>query len=132
MVAPSHSAAVSTGHDEPPGMNAFNFLPRGMPPPTSSIICITGKPSRNSYTPGLLMWPVRQVILVPPALGTPSAANAAPPSRRIAGTAQNVSTLLSTVGHWKAPTTAGNGGRMRGIPRLPSSDSSSADSSPHS
>jgi hypothetical protein len=50
----------------------------------------------------------------------------------IGGTAQKVSTLFSTVGHWNAPATAGNGGRMRGMPRLPSSDSSSADSSPHS
>src|SRR5215467_7210323 len=132
MVAPSTSAAVSTGQLEPPGMNAFSFFPLRMPPPTSSIICLTGKPSFSSYTPGRLTCPVRQVILVPPALGTPSAANAAPPSRMIGGTAQNVSTLLSTVGHWNAPTTAGNGGRIRGTPRLPSSDSSSADSSPHS
>src|SRR6476646_11246577 len=132
MLAPSSSAAVNTGHDDPPGMNAFSFLPLRIPPPTSSIICFTGKPSFNSYTPGLLTWPVRQVILVPPDLGTPSAAKAAPPSRIIAGTAQKVSTLFNTVGHWNAPTTAGQGGRMRGMPRLPSSDSRSADSSPHS
>ena len=37
-----------------------------------------------------------------------------------------------TVGAWNAPLTAGNGGRIRGTPRLPSSDSNSADSSPHS
>src|SRR5208283_869020 len=73
MVRPSHSSAVSTGQLDPPGMSAFNFLPLRMPPPTSSIICFTGKPMRSSYTPGLLTWPVRQVILVPPALGTPSA-----------------------------------------------------------
>src|SRR5216110_2905825 len=132
MVAPSTSCAVSTGQLDPPGMNAFNFLPLRTPPPTSSIICLTGNPSRSSYTPGLLTWPVKQVILVPPDLGIPSAAKAAPPLRRMAGTAQNVSTLFSTVGHWNAPATAGNGGRMRGTPRLPSSDSSSADSSPHS
>src|SRR6266542_2020826 len=132
MVRPSHSLDVSTGHDEPPGTNAFNFLPPRIPPPTSSIICCTGKPSFSSYTPGRFTCPVRQVILVPPALGTPSAAKAEPPSRMIAGAAQNVSTLFSTVGDWNAPTTAGNGGRMRGTPRLPSNDSSSADSSPHS
>src|SRR3954447_12621812 len=132
MFAPSTSAAVSTGQLEPPGTNAFNFLPLRIPPPTSSIICFTGNPSLSSYTPGLFTCPVRQVILVPAAFGTPRAANAAPPARMIAGTAQYVSTLFRTVGHWNAPTTAGNGGRIRGIPRLPSSDSSSADSSPHS
>src|SRR3954462_10548157 len=110
MVAPSTSSAVSTGHDDPPGMNAFNFRPPRIPPPTSSIICFTGNPSFSSYTPGLFTWPVRQVSFVPPAFGTPYAAHVAPPCSKIDGAAQNVSTLFSTVGHWKAPTTAGNGG----------------------
>src|SRR5262249_10262772 len=109
MVAPSHSSAVRTGHEDPPGIMAFNFLPLRMPPPTSSIIDFTGKPSRNSYTPGLLTWPVRQVSLVPPALGTPRSANALPPLRMMGGIEQNVSTLFRIVGHWKAPDTAGNG-----------------------
>src|SRR5579871_838621 len=99
MVAPSHSAAVRIGQEEPPGIKAFNFLPFRIPPPTSLIIFMTGKPSVSSYTPGLLTWPVRQVNLVPPALGTPRSAKALPPSRMIGGTAQNVSTLFSTVGH---------------------------------
>src|SRR5436190_18129708 len=115
MVAPSSSWAVSTGHEEPPGMNAFKFLPLRIPPPTSSIICFTGNPSLSSYTPGLFTCPVRQVILDPPAFGTPRAANAAPPSRMIAGPAQYVSTLFRTVGHWSDPTPAGNGGRVRGL-----------------
>src|SRR5579863_147967 len=105
MVAPSHSAAVNTGHDDPPGMNAFIFFPLRIPPPTSSIICFTGNPRRSSYTPGLLTWPVRQVSLVPPPFGTPRSANALPPLRMIGGTAQYVSTLFNTVGHWNAPDT---------------------------
>ena len=54
MVAPSTSAAVSTGQLEPPGMNAFNFFPLRMPPPTSSIICFTGKPSLQFVDAGLV------------------------------------------------------------------------------
>src|SRR5437899_11335286 len=48
------------------------------------------------------------------------------------GTLAKVSALLITVGPPQRPTTAGNGGRIRGMPRLPSSDSISADSSPTS
>src|SRR5207302_7842458 len=54
------------------------------------------------------------------------------PFMMIGGTLANVSALLMTVGPPQSPTTAGNGGRMRGTPRLPSSDSISADSSPTS
>jgi hypothetical protein len=46
------------------------------------------------------------------------------------GTAQTVSTLLIVVGWPNAPTTAGNGGLMRGWPRRPSSEFISAVSSP--
>src|SRR6266566_7971736 len=95
----SHSSALSTGHDDPPGITAFSFLPPRIPPPTSLIIRMSGKPIGNSYTPGLLTWPERQNRRVPPFLGVPSAAKAAPPSRIIGGTAQKVSTLFSTVGH---------------------------------
>ena len=50
----------------------------------------------------------------------------------IVGTALRVSTLLMIVGQPYRPTTAGKGGLIRGYPLLPSSDSISADSSPHS
>ena len=62
--------------------------------------------------------------------GTPSFAYSAPPSSTITGTVAIVSTLLISVGAAYRPETAGYGGRERGCPRLPSSDSSSADSSP--
>src|SRR5689334_13474548 len=46
------------------------------------------------------------------------------------GTQQSVSTLLITVGRANAPAIAGNGGLLRGQPRLPSSASSNPVSSP--
>ena len=60
----------------------------------------------------------------------PIAANAAPPSRTIAGMLASVSTLLTVVGLPNSPTSTGNGGLLRGSPRLPSIDSNSAVSSP--
>ena len=55
--------------------------------------------------------------------------HSAPPST-IGATLQMVSTLLTTVGEAYSPATAGNGGFSRGWPRRPSSESSSAVSSP--
>jgi hypothetical protein len=57
-------------------------------------------------------------------------ANHCAPPRTIAGTLAMDSTLLTTVGQAYRPATAGNGGRSRGCPRMPSSESSSAVSSP--
>ena len=64
----------------------------------------------------------------PPA---PIAAYASPPSSStMSGTLASVSTLLTTVGLPNSPTSTGNGGLLRGSPRLPSIDSKSAVSSP--
>src|SRR5206468_7166366 len=82
--------------------------------------------------PGLLTCPATHSMRVPPFFGVPRLAYASPPSRIIEGTALSVSTLLMIVGHPYNPTTAGKGGLIRGYPRLPSSNSISADSSPHS
>ena len=49
---------------------------------------------------------------------------------RCARTFASVSTLLTTVGLPNRPTSTGNGGLLRGSPRLPSIDSKSAVSSP--
>ena len=54
----------------------------------------------------------------------------AAPRSTISGTLQKVSTLLMTVGLLNKPWVVGNGGLMRGKPRLPSMDSNSAVSSP--
>jgi hypothetical protein len=56
--------------------------------------------------------------------------NQSTPLSTIDGTLAMVSTLLITVGQPYRPATAGNGGRSRGCPRRPSSESSSAVSSP--
>jgi hypothetical protein len=53
----------------------------------------------------------------------------APPSTMY-GTLAMVPTLLTTVGQAYRPWVAGNGGRSRGWPRKPSSESSSAVSHP--
>ena len=60
----------------------------------------------------------------------PIALNQATPLFTIAGTEATDSTLLTTVGFAYKPAIAGNGGRRRGWPRKPSSESSSAVSSP--
>src|ERR1700728_5147066 len=78
------------------------------------------------------MCPEIEYKRVPPFFGVPNAAYQSPPCRIIAGTVLSVSTLLITVGQPYSPTTAGKGGLIRGYPRLPSSDSINADSSPHS
>ena len=52
------------------------------------------------------------------------------PFVRMGGTAASVSTLLIVVGIPNTPNAAGNGGLMRGFPRLPSIEFISAVSSP--
>ena len=83
-----------------------------------------------SYTPGLLILPHAEINLVPVDLPTPIFAYSSPPSLMIGTTEANVSTLFTTVGLPHAPLIAGNGGLIRGLPRLPSNDSMSAVSSP--
>src|SRR5579872_111583 len=73
------------------------------------------------------MCPLRQNSRVPPFFGVPRLANHSAPPKIIGGTLASVSALLMTVGPPHSPTTAGKGGRMRGTPRLPSSDSILAD-----
>lgn len=60
----------------------------------------------------------------------PSPANQFEPLPMIDGTLAIDSTLLMTVGLAYRPSTAGNGGRFLGRPRYPSSEVSSAVSSP--
>src|SRR6185312_6485044 len=52
------------------------------------------------------------------------------PRTRMCGTAASVSTLLIVVGCANTPETAGNGGLIRGLPRLPSIEFIIAVSSP--
>src|SRR5205809_414406 len=87
-------------------------------------------PSSSSYTPGLLTWPDMPKSLGPGEDFVPMDLNQSGPLSRIGGTQQSVSTLLMTVGRANAPAIAGNGGLLRGQPRLPSSASSKPVSSP--
>src|SRR5664280_583 len=72
----------------------------------------------SSYTPGFSSSPLMQNRRVPPFLGVPRLANHSPPPRMMCGTLAKVSALLITVGPPHRPTTAGKGGRMRGMPRI--------------
>jgi hypothetical protein len=47
-IATSHSSALSTGTEDPPGMTAFSLRPFHTPPPCSSIICLSGVPIGSS------------------------------------------------------------------------------------
>ena len=87
------------------------------------MISRSGVPSRTSYTPGSRTWPHSDTSVVSPARYDAGAATAA-------GTRASVSTFCTSVGRPQKPTAAGSGGLGRGQGRRPSSDSSSAVSSP--
>src|SRR6476646_1127488 len=78
------------------------------------------------------MCPQMEISLVPVLLGFPRQSDLyhAAPRLMMCGTAARVSTLLIVVGIPKTPDTAGNGGLIRGLPRLPSSEFIIAVSSP--
>ena len=87
-------------------------------------------PSGASYVPGVVTWPERLKIPNPLDFSVPTPANQSAPLTRIDGTLAIDSTLFTFVGLAYTPATAGNGGLFRGSPRRPSSESSSAVSSP--
>ncbi len=78
------------------------------------------------------MCPQIEISLVPVLFGLPrqSPLYHAAPRLMMCGTAARVSTLLIVVGMPNTPATAGNGGLIRGLPRLPSSEFIIAVSSP--
>ncbi len=63
-------------------------------------------------------------------LSVPMLVNQSTPLAKMQAAQASVSTLLTTLGLPRRPLTTGNGGRLRGSPRKPSSDSMSAVSSP--
>ena len=87
-------------------------------------------PIGSSKLPGLLTCPDTEKIIVPPEFFGPRPANHAGPLRRMVGTEAKLCVLLMVVGLPYRPKFAGNGGLKRGLPCLPSSESSSAVSSP--
>src|SRR5436190_16339701 len=120
------------GTDDPPGITAFSVRPSRTPPAKPSINSRSVIVIGASYTPGRLTCPLTQYSFGPPFFSGPIPAYHSGPLETMSGTLQRVSTLLTAVGLPYTPTTAGNGGLLRGWARLPSSDSSSAVSSPAS
>ena len=84
----------------------------------------------NSKLPGLATCPDTEKIMVPPELTGPKPANQAAPLRMMVGTEAKLCVLLIVVGLPNKPKLAGKGGLKRGLPGLPSRDSSIAVSSP--
>jgi hypothetical protein len=80
--------------------------------------------------PGLLTCPDTEKMTVPPEFAGPSDANHCGPFLRMVGTEAKLWVLLIVVGAPYRPELAGKGGLKRGLPGLPSSESSSAVSSP--
>src|SRR6185369_11440335 len=118
------------GIDTPPGITALTLRFFQTPPQTSLMIWLNVVPIGSSNTPGLLTWPDTHTMRVPPDRPVPSSLNQAPPLSTMNGTFISVSTLLTIVGLPNRPLIAGNGGLSRGWPRKPSSELSSAVSSP--
>src|SRR5579863_7982890 len=129
MLTPHITSAGSTMQDEPPGMTALSLRPFHTPP-QSSMRSLNGIPKGNSKLPGLVTWPETEKIAVPPEFTGPKPANHAAPLRMMVGTEAKLCVLLMVVGLPNRPKLAGNGGLKRGLPGLPSRDSSSAVSSP--
>src|SRR5438874_10303851 len=129
---PSKLAWVSScdgsriGTDDPPGITAFSLRPSRTPPAQPSINSRSVIFIDASYTPGRFTWPLTQYSFGPPFFSGPRLAYHSAPRRRISGTLHNVSTLLTAVGLPYRPTTAGNGGLLRGCARFPLIDSRSA------
>src|ERR1035437_3392889 len=115
----------------PPVCTALNFLPSGMPPPSEKTISRSFMPIGTWTRPVLLTRPARAKTLVPLLFSVPMPANHAPPLRLIGGLFAKGATLLIRVGQPHRPDCAGNGGRGRGVPRLPSIEWIRAVSSPH-
>ncbi len=87
-------------------------------------------PNGTSIKPLLLIFPTSEKVFVPKFPSTPNCRYHLGPFRNICGIVPRVSTLLIIVGFPFKPETAGNGGRVLGIPRLPSIEWISAVSSP--
>src|ERR1700719_3322619 len=129
MLTPHITSAGTTMQDDPPGMTALSLRPFHTPP-QSSMRSLKGIPMGNSKLPGLFTWPETEKIAVPPEFTGPKPANHAAPLRIIVGTEAKLCVLLMVVGLPNRPKLAGDGGLKRGLPGLPSRDSSNAASSP--
>src|SRR5664279_5528968 len=87
-------------------------------------------PNGNSHSPGFFTFPLTPKSFVPPVSVRLRSLNQSEPFSTICEIQHNVSTLFTTVGLPNSPLIAGNGGLVRGIARLPSSEFNKAVSSP--
>src|SRR5712691_12883654 len=83
---------------EAPGRMAFTDRPSGGPPPMVWTRSRREKPRGSSYRPGRPTSPESVNTMVPGDLSVPNDRNQSAPFRRMCGTLDNVSTLLTTVG----------------------------------
>src|SRR5664279_6328653 len=104
----------------PPVWTALILPPLGAPPPMVSTILRRVVPMGTSISPVLVIFPASAKTFVPLLFSVPMAENQSAPLRMIGATLAKVSTLLMRVGEPQRPLSAGNGGRGRGVPRLPS------------
>src|SRR5438093_10072432 len=109
----------------PPSNTAFGGRASARSSSSRSVV-----PNGTSYKPGRETCPETQKSRVPVESLVPVSANAAPPPLTISSTLKSVSTLFTTIGSPKSPTSTGNGGLLRGSPRYPSIDWNNAVSSP--
>ena len=116
--------------EAPPGRYPLSMWPSAMPPQYSSMSSRKVMPAGASFTPGFFTRPETEKLRRPLRPLRPWLANDSGPFSTMSRTQNSVSTLLISVGRPNRPTWLGNGGLWRGSPRLPSIDSSIADSSP--
>ena len=114
----------------PPGCTALRARPSGGPPPAPITTSLIGVPRGTSRMPTRCTWPDSENIFVPLWFSEPTDAYHSAPSRRIRGTLAYDSTLLTLDGWSKTPASAGNGGRILGMPRASSMEAMSPVSSP--
>src|SRR5699024_10887629 len=96
-----------------------------------AIQLVAGLHAAAIFVPGWLTRPLTENERRPLRSWLPCEENQALPFSSTARTQCMVSMLCSSVGRPNRPFWATNGGRRRGMPRLPSIDSIMADSSPH-
>ena len=88
---------MSSGVEEPPGVQNFSSWPSRIPPDSSNS-CRRVMPNGASYCPGRRTWPDSEYSVKPLLFSVPMLENHAAPPSTMLGTLAIDSTLLTTVG----------------------------------